>query len=288
VADIGGALNSAVADDVRDKPTLRELARIYRVMAGARIRADFQYRVSFFGYTLTQGLITLLDFLQIAVIFGNVRQLDGWNVADVAFLYGTSAVAFHLGDVFISQVERAPQRIRMGTFDSLLIRPLGAMFQLCADDFAFRRLGKLVQGIAVLVYAFSILDVSWSAGKVAAFVLMLASGTAIFAAIWVISSSIAFWVVEGGEMMNAFTYGSSFATEYPLHIMAKWLRRVFTFIVPAAFVNYYPSLYILDKRDPFHAPGWVRFASPVVAIILLLVANATWKTAIRHYRSTGS
>ena len=42
-------------------------------MAGARIRADWQYRTSFVMYTVTQGLITFLDFLQIAVIFGQVN-----------------------------------------------------------------------------------------------------------------------------------------------------------------------------------------------------------------------
>lgn len=99
---------------------VRELAHIYRVLAGARIRADHQYRFAFYGYTVTQGLITFVDFLTIAVIFGRIDSLEGWSVAEVAFLYGTSAVSFHLGDVFISQVERAPQRIRLGTFDALL------------------------------------------------------------------------------------------------------------------------------------------------------------------------
>lgn len=271
-----------------DRPTLRELGHIYKVMAGARIRADWQYRGPFIGYTITQGLVTVLDFLQIAVIFGQVRQLAGWSVAEVAFLYGTSSIAFHLGDVFISQVERAPQRIRMGTFDSILIRPLGPLFQLCADDFAFRRVGKLVQATAVLVYAIAALDLSWTPDRVAVFIAMVVSGTVIFGAIWVVTSSLTFWIIEAGEVMNSFTYGSSYATEYPLQILGKWLRRLLTFVVPAAFVNYFPSLYILGRDDPFGSPGWVRFASPAVAVLLVLVARATWSNAVRHYRSTGS
>jgi ABC-2 type transport system permease protein len=267
---------------------VRELAHIYRVMAGARIRADHQYRFSFYGYTFAQALITFVDFLTIAVIFGRIDSLRGWSVAEVAFLYGTSAVAFHLGDVFISQVERAPQRIRMGTFDSLLIRPLGPLFQLCADDFAFRRVGKLVQGTAVLVLAIAALDLDWTLPRVGAFVMMLVAGTAIFSAIWVIASSLAFWLIEAGELMNSFTYGSSYATEYPLHVMTSWLRRFLTFVVPAAFVNYFPSLYVLGKTDPWDVPGWARFASPGVAVALVLVARVVWRVAIRHYRSTGS
>ncbi len=280
VADVGAAIS--------ERPTVRELAHIYKVMAGARIRADWQYRIPFVGYTITQGLITVLDFVQIVVIFGQVRQLAGWSVAEVAFLYGTSAISFHLADVFISQVERAPQRIRTGTFDSLLIRPLGALFQLCADDFAFRRVGKLVQGTAVLTYAIVALDVRWTPLRIAVVVVMLAVGTAIFGAIWVMTSSLTFWIIEGTEVMNAFTYGSSYATEYPLHVFGRWLRRLLTFVVPAAFVNYYPSLYVLGKTDPFGSPVWLPFVSPLVAAALVLVARATWFTAIRHYRSTGS
>lgn len=272
----------------RDRPTLRELAHIYKVMAGARIRADWQYRGPFIGYTITQGLVTVLDFLQIAVIFGQVRELAGWSVTEVAFLYGTSSLSFHLGDVFISQVERAPQRIRAGTFDSLLVRPLGPLFQLCADDFAFRRTGKLVQATAVLVYAVATLDLAWTPARVAVLVGMIVAGTAIFGAIWVVTSSLTFWMIEAGEVMNAFTYGSSYATEYPLQILGKWLRRLLTFVVPAAFVNYFPSLYVLGKTDPFGSPGWVRFVSPLVAVVLVVVARATWNTAVRHYRSTGS
>jgi ABC-2 type transport system permease protein len=277
-----------VAELALDRPTWRELAHIYRKLAGARIRADWQYRSTFVGYTITQGLITFLDFLQIAVIFGRVDDLAGWSVAEVAFLYGVSSVAFFLGDVFISQVERGPQRVRMGTFDALLMRPLGPLFQLCADDFAFRRVGKLVQAVVVLVFATAAVDVDWSVARLAVFVMMLVAGTVIFSSVWVIVSSFVFWIVDGQEVANGFIYGASLATQYPMQVMARWVRWLFTFVVPGAFVNFLPTLYVLDKPDPFGFPGWIRFTSPVVAVVLFVLARASWLTAVRHYRSTGS
>ncbi|HVM09825.1 MAG TPA: ABC transporter permease [Acidimicrobiales bacterium] len=266
----------------------RELAHIYRKLAGARIRADWQYRGPFIGYTLTQGLITFLDFVQIAVIFNQVDQLAGWSVAEVAFLYGASSIAFHVGDAFISQCERAPQRVKSGEFDLLLIRPVPTLFHLCADDFAFRRFGKLIQSVVVFATALVVLDIDWSVAKVGMLVVMLISGTAIFAAVWVTTSAVAMWMIDATEIMNSFTYGSSFAAQYPLPVMAKWLRHFLTFVVPAAFVSYFPALFILDKPDPFGTPAWIRFAGPAVAVVLMLVARTTWSAAIRHYRSTGS
>ena len=52
------------------------------------------------------------------------------------FLYGATNVSFNLADLFISQVETLPARVRTGTFDSLLIRPLGPLFQLATEEFA--------------------------------------------------------------------------------------------------------------------------------------------------------
>ena len=257
-------------------------------MAGARIRADWQYRVPFVMYTVTQGLITFLDFIEIAIIFGQIDQLEGWTLQEVAFLYGASSIAFHLGDVFISQCERAPQRVKLGTFDSLLVRPLPALFQLCADDFAFRRVGKLVQSGVVLAVALLSLDISWNAGRALMFVVMIIAGTGIFSALWVITSAFAMWAIDASEIANSFTYGSGYATQYPLPVLTRWLRRLFTFVIPAAFVNYFPSLYILDKDDPFGAPEWLSFVSPLVAAALIVIARAAWGAAIRHYRSTGS
>ena len=45
-------------------------------------------------------------------------------------------------------------------------------------------------------------------------------------------------------------------------------------MIPLAFVNWYPALYVLDKPDPFGFPEWLQFASPVVAAVMMSVAAA--------------
>src|SRR5206468_1999840 len=99
---------------------------------------------------LAQFGVSFVDFLAVLVIFGQVPALAGWSVEQVAFLYGVSGTAFGLADVFISEVEVLPRRIRLGTFDRLLTRPLGALVQLFAEEFALRRVGKLLQALVVL------------------------------------------------------------------------------------------------------------------------------------------
>jgi ABC-2 type transport system permease protein len=116
---------------------------------------------------------------------------------------------------------------------------------------------------------------------------MVIVGFVIFGGIWVITSSVAFWVVEIREVANAFTYGGNFVSNYPFEIFGGWLRRLAT-VVPLAFISYQPALWVLGRTDPHGSAAWLRFAGPLVAAATVLVARAVWRAGIRHYRSTGS
>jgi ABC-2 type transport system permease protein len=265
-----------------------EVFAVYRRLAGAKLRGDLQYRASFVMFFAGQFLITFLDFVAIAVVFGRVTTLGGWSLYQVAFLYGASGVAFGLSDMFVSQVEYVPQRIRLGTFDSLLIRPVSSLLQVVAEDFAPRRMGKVLQAAIILGVAVAKLHLAWTVGRVAMTVCMVLSGTLIFSAIWIAGGAACFWLLEGQEVMNSVTYGGNFMTQYPIHIYGAWLRRLLAFVTGTAFVAYFPALYILDKPDPLGLPSFMPFLSPAVAVVACVLAGAFWRVAIRHYRSTGS
>ena len=144
-----------------------------------------------------------------------------------------------------------------------------------------------MQGIAVLVYALVAVDVDWTLGRVLAIPVAVVAGAVIYGAIWVALATVAFWIVDAIELVNAFTYGGSFLSQYPIGIFARWLRGLVVFVIPLAFVSYFPALYVLGKEDELGLPEALRYASPVVAVAAALVAGAVWQNAVRHYRSAG-
>jgi ABC-2 type transport system permease protein len=77
-------------------------------------------------------------------------------------------------------------------------------------------------------------------------------------------------------------------TSYPLNIFGPWLRRMFAFVIPLAFVTYFPGLYLLDKPDPLGFPTAFQLLAPAVALAFAAATGLAWRTAVRHYRSTGS
>ena len=266
---------------------MADAAAVYLRLVSAAIRSQLEYRVSFLLDAIGMFFVAFLDFAAILIIFHNVPQLGTFSVAEVAFLYALSAMSFALAEFVVGHLDLLHEYVREGTFDVMLLRPRGTLFQVVASDFRMRRLGLLAQGMLIFGYAVSRLDVPWDAGRIAMVLATVLTGAVIFSAVWVFVISVVFWTVEGTETANAFTYGGQFLTQYPIELYSQWLRRLLAYLIPMAFVAYFPALYVLDKPDPLGLPSFLRFSAPVVALVAAVAAGAMWRFAVRHYRSAG-
>jgi ABC-2 type transport system permease protein len=180
------------------------------------------------------------------------------------------------------------ERVRRGTFDQLLLRPINITLQVFGDEFLIRRLGRIFQGAVILAYAASTSGMAWTPGKVLYLPFVLLGMVAFFGGLFIAGATITFWTIESIEVVNIFTYGSTELISYPMHIYPGWLRTLFTYIIPAGLLNYYPALYFLDKPDPFGLPGFMRFVAPLAGLAVLASALAFWRFGVRHYQSTGT
>ncbi|NWF30081.1 ABC-2 family transporter protein [Streptomyces sp. PKU-EA00015] len=252
------------------------------------VRSTMAYRASFAMTTFGNFAATGFDFVTILLMFSHVDALGGYSLHEVAFLYGTTSTAFGLADLVMGSMDRLGRRVRDGTLDTLLVRPVPVLAQVAADRFALRRLGRITQGLLVLGYGLASLDVEWTAVKVAMVPLMVLSGGAIFASVFVAGGAFQFLAQDASEVQNSFTYGGNTLLQYPPSIFAKDLVRGVTFVVPLAFVNWVPSLYVLGREDPLGLPGWLAFLPPLVAAGCCGLAALAWRAGLRSYRSTGN
>ncbi|MFI0449850.1 ABC transporter permease [Actinomadura sp. 6N118] len=264
------------------------VVRVYGLLAWTWIRAAAQYPVSMVLLTFATAAVSMLDVAAIMVMFTRAPRIAGFTAPEVLFLYGTSALSFALADIVFGTTERLGKHIREGTLDAMLVRPVSPLVQIATEDFSPRRLGKLIPASVVLALSLPRLDVDWTAGRAAMIPAMVLAGVAIFSGLWVLTASLQFVLIDGHGATKSVTYGGAFLTQYPLSMFARDFVRGVTFVVPLAFVNWQPGLYVLDRADPLGLPGAARFASPAVAVVVCVLAGFVWRAGLRHYRSTGS
>jgi ABC-2 type transport system permease protein len=263
-------------------------AVLYRRLIGARLRAQMQYRASFLLMTLVSFVVTGSDLLAILILFNYFGELAGWRAGEVALLYGLAMVAFGLSEMVAAGFDLFPQAIRQGEFDRVLLRPVGIFVQVLAADFQLRRLGRIAQGSLALALAMAWTSIAWTPLKVFYLLVVLVSGFVMFSALLVLGAVLCFWTIQSIEIINTVTYGGTEMASYPLPIYHELLQRFFTFVVPLAFVSYFPALYLLDRPELQRLPGWLPAMTPVAAAMLALMAWLAWQVGVRHYQSTGS
>jgi ABC-2 type transport system permease protein len=291
VADAGGAVESGEvtgSGEVARSGRVVDGLRVYRMISAMWIRSTMAYRASFLMTTLGNFTATALDFVAIMLMFSRVDALGGYTLPQVAFLYGLSSTAFGLADLLLGSMEKLGRRVRDGTLDTLLVRPAPVLAQMAADQFGLRRLGRITQGVMVLVYGLATVDIDWTALKLLLMPVMILSGAGIFGAVFIAGAAFQFVAKDASEVQNAFTYGGTTMLQYPPTVFATELVRGVTFVFPLAFVNWLPATYVLGVPLPLGLPEWVAFLSPLVAVGCCALAGLAWRAGLRTYQSTGN
>ncbi len=267
---------------------MRNSLRLYGRYIALSLRGQMQYRLSFIMLSLGTLLGAGMEFLGVWSLFDRFEHLRDWRLAEVALFYGMVNLAMALTKTASYGFDRFEQWIRSGDFDRLLLRPRSTALQLLGQRLQAMRIGQFAQGLTVLLWAISALDIAWSVPKVMLLVLAIVSGACVFYSLFILRATLCFWTTQGMELVNALSYGGVETARYPLSIYRPWFRHFFTFVVPLACISYYPALAILGRADPLGSSIYFQWLAPAIGFIFLFLSVQVWRFGVRHYCSTGS
>jgi ABC-2 type transport system permease protein len=246
------------------------------------MRAQLQYRATFAMKTIGHLLVTGIEFFGIWALFARFGTLRGWQLHEVALIYGMTDVAFSLANAFGRGFDKLGMLLKAGDFDRMLLRPRSLVLQLLGYEVQLMRAGRLVQGLIVLGWASSF--VAWTPATLALLVVTILATTCLFLGIAVLQATSTFWTIETLEVWNAFTYGGNYAAQYPMAIYGRWFRRFFTVVIPLALASYYPARAILGRDEL----GAQHVLGPCAGFAFLVAMLGVFRLGLRHHASTGS
>src|SRR3954470_1502819 len=80
---------------------VRQAPRQYAQIARMWVRSSLAYPASFWALAVSSALITLLDFVGLALLFHTIDSLGDFSLRDIALLYGASGIGIGIGDLLI-------------------------------------------------------------------------------------------------------------------------------------------------------------------------------------------
>lgn len=256
--------------------------KLYFSFLGASLKEMLIYRIDCLVGMVSQIITQLVEIIFIWIVFRNTENLAGWNFKQILLLYGITLTSVGLKTfLFDGLYELGPKYIKDGEFDKILLRPVHPLISIIGSTKEFVAFGYFILGIIVTVSMLIKLAIPINAILIIKIIGFSICGAAIMGAMNTIFSISSFWTYRSNEVIWSFDRIYTFA-QYPIDIYSKFIKILITIILPFAFVAYYPTMNYLGMDK------YMICLSPVIAIVLWIIAIRIWNLALKKYRSTGT
>lgn len=254
-----------------------------------RIQSIAEYRGSFISGCVAQFLSYGAQISLIWIMINQFETIAGWGPFEVMFLYSLNLISYSLAAfLMFNPCQQLYSMVRSGDFDEILIRPLNSLLYLITRNFNTAYVSHISLSVITIVICLLNLDFNFSFLNLFFLLLVIFSGALIQAAAFLITAIPVFWVISANSIMSIFLFNLKQFINYPLSIYNRFIQILLTLIIPYGFINFFPSQIFLDKEDFLFFHPIIRYLSPFVGIVLVLLAILFWNKGVNHYESTGS
>ncbi|MBQ8079444.1 MAG: ABC-2 family transporter protein [Oscillospiraceae bacterium] len=265
------------------KHTLVFYLRLYGMILAQDLKSKMSYRADFIISTVGMIATNVAGFVSFWILFRNFPSIGGWGYYEILFLYGFSLVSLTPVQCLFDNNWSLRQYVYSGDFMKYCFRPVNLFFYYQSEVFDIKGLGQLAFGIAMIVYAWGKLGLAVTVLAVVKLLVFLLTASLVMIALQNAAAATCFWIQNSFYVLDFVTRFKDYA-RYPVTIFSPVFRFVFTFLMPIAFIAYYPSLVIL-RPDEVPLLSWL---SPVIGVVFFFLSYRFWMYGATKYSGTGS
>ena len=261
---------------------MREV-QIFFMQAKLSLMTASIFRANFILMLIQSIINTLLHVACMDFIYGSVEEIGGWEQEEMLVLICTSMVINQLFRAFVNGNQmRFMEGVADGSFDHMLLRPIGILFQMNAGKVDFSSLASAFCPAIILAVNLGRLDRIVSFWSFILYLLLCLMGLAILSTFMVCLYSLAFRFIRVSGLNNIY-YILMNISEKPQELFPqRFLSGCFLFAVPAIPIANLPVRVMLGRTGPEGV-----LIQTVVCVLFLSGAKAAVKAGIRRYTGGG-
>ena len=252
-------------------------------------KSRFQYKVDAISVSFAVFIRESANIIVIYLTLLKFDNINGWNINEMLFLFSLLFLTYAILIIFFTGLRDFGYTIQQGLFDRLMVRPRGILFQLMASDSdCLAALGHGTLGITLFILSANNVGINWNLKTILYYLVTVIGGVLIQGAIFLFFASLNFFFIKTENLRELFYWNVRKFAGYPISIFNKGIQIFLIFVIPFAFVNYFPAQYLLRKEDMVNYPSIFMYIAPLLGIVLYLLAYGFWRYSVRFYKSTGN
>lgn len=263
---------------------VKKYARLLYVFMKVRLNKSMMYSFNFWMAFITDLSIFMLQIAMFSAIFLNVGTLNGWNVYQMIVFIGTFTIldASYMATYFFG-VLTIPEKIRTGTLDQYIVRPVGTLFYVSFENIDPGSLVLIVPGIMMVAYGVGMLGITVTAGAIAGYVFLLLVMYFLMYDLMIIIRTLAFRFVRIDAFCEIEGELVSFSFRIPGIVFKGAWKLIFYVLLPYGLMATIPAQFLADVLD-----GRYWLLSLAVGAVFGFLCIFLWKRGMKRYGSASS
>lgn len=263
--------------------------KVFFSFVALKYKIVFEYSAAFWAGCVSQIIWYGVDFLLVWIVVEKFTNIAGWSADEMLFLYALQLISYALaGTFFFNSCISLGSRIQDGSFNDSLIVPLRPLVYEILNNYNSDYIRHIVLAAGLLIWSIRRIKPAVNLRMVLLILIIIVCGTLIQAGALLLLSAPNFWIIKGDKLLDLFFYDTIPFIRYPIAIYPKMIQGFLTFILPYAFINYYPSIYLFGKHGNMLFYNGLQYAAPFASIIFFGLGAILWNTGMNHYQSTGT
>lgn len=262
--------------------------RLYLEMIKVEIKTSLQYKFSLITDLIGALVGYVGNIIIYYIMFSNFKSLDGWSFHEMMFVYTFAGLVINLATLFFGHFISIDKEIISGSFDNYLLRPISPFRYYLISRFNVVHGVSIIVSLVLFVYMACSNSIIWTAQNLFLLLMCIIGAFLINAGTFILVSSIAFWTKKSAELYDSILWPAQYLSYLPLNIFPHILRAIFTFILPLAFVSFYPSILFLNLNSSYEKYKIYGYLTVVVGIVFYGLCVMLWKYGTKKYESSGN
>lgn len=247
------------------------------------LKKGLEYKTSFILILISQVINIFASVFVVFSLFSKFGLLKDFTLNECLLALSIVDIGYYFAEFICRGFDSFSKLIIKGNFDLLLIRPENIYIQILGSEMEPTKISRLVVTVGLLMYSVLINNLTLSISNILVLTISILGSFITFASLMIMGAGITFYTIEGIELVNIFTCGSREMGEYPMGIYHKNIKRIFTYVLPVACVNYYPVLYLLGRNSNI-----LYALAPLFTVIIFIFSILFFNYSLKHYQSSGS
>jgi ABC-2 type transport system permease protein len=255
--------------------------QLVQIFWSTAIAAEMEYRLNFAIATLTSLGNLAGSCFGLFLFYRTGYTFEGWSWSEALIVLGIFTILQGFSSTFLApNLNSIVKQVENGTLDFVLLKPIDSQFWLSFRTLSPWGLPDLMFGFILVGYAGRQLELTladYSLGLIP-----LSFGLIILYNLWFMLGTTSIWFVKIYNVTEVLR-GMLEAGRFPMVAYPVGFRVFFTFVVPVTFLTTVPAEALLGRSNL----TWL-IGSAFLALVLVGLARAFWRFALRFYTSASS